>query len=450
MNCHLFAYLNLLWVGIYITYLVYSSKIISKYNHSYNSKYIQKYLENWNSYPITDISLVKDNENQCNETIGYFPGTETFCDCKGSLSKGFCKNTDTKKCHTIFFFSDQLEVKKWNNKSFCITRLNISYKELREKYVREQCNKNEKETDCGYFDSSQKNKLCLIEDEITKCPINGINITNKKSFDIEIIEDENKTIMTNITLSSEELPCSHSYEGLFGQSDFKYNKLKGNKNCETSINDSIYDERYENIDTCSLEELGSYNSFYNGYIDKSEKLNETYYEYVSLSYTGYFEMTDNAFKKFKEDKEFIKVNLSNGLMITVIVFTSIFLLINAGFCIFAVLSCLEVCDLREEYLDEPLLGELVVKYFGWILNGIFLLIINIKYFNKRKNIKNTIKDSFNNDKVTIYAYDLAFDKFYKVKTLLIIFDILFGVEIVSIIIGNLIYYYCPSQLGNDY
>ena len=161
-------------------------------------------------------------------------------------------------------------------------------------------------------------------------------------------------------------------------------------------------------------------------------------------------MTDKAFKKFKEDKEFIKVNLSNGLMITVIVFTSIFLLINAGFCIFAVLSCLEVCDLREEYLEEPLLGELVVKYVGWILNGIFLLIINIKYFNKRKNIKNTIKDSFNNDKVTIYAYDLAFDKFYKVKTLLIIFDILFGVEIVSIIIGNLIYYYCPSQLGNDY
>ena len=87
MNCHLFAYLNLLWVGIYITYLVYSSKIISKYNHSYNSKYIQKYLENWNSYPITNITLV-DDETQCttgtNKTIGYFPGTETFCDCNGS------------------------------------------------------------------------------------------------------------------------------------------------------------------------------------------------------------------------------------------------------------------------------------------------------------------------------------------------------------------------------
>ena len=284
MNCHFFAYLNLLWVGIYITYLVYSSKIISKYNHSYNSKYIQKYLENWNSYPITNISLV--NETKCNETIGYFPGTETFCDCNGSLSKGFCKNTDTKKCHSIFFFSDQLEVKKWNNKSFCITRLNKSYKELRENYVRKKKCHDLNENDCGYFDNSQENKLCLPKDEKMNCPINGINITNTESFDIEIIEDENKTIMTNITLSSEELPCSHSYEGLFGQSDFKYNKLKKNKNCEIYINNSNYDERYENIDTCSLEELGSNNLFYYGYIDKSKKLREKYNENVSLSYTG--------------------------------------------------------------------------------------------------------------------------------------------------------------------
>ena len=445
MNCHLFAYLNLLWVGIYITYLVYSSKIISKYNHSYNSKYIQKYLENWNSYPITNITLV-DDETQCTtgtiETLGYFPGTETFCDCNGSLSKGFCKNKDTSKCHTIHFFSDELEVKKWDDKSFCIKRLDKNYIKLRENNVKETCYE-EKEINCGYFDSSHKKYLCLQKGEI--CPIKKIILDDSESS-----EDEDNQIITSITLSSEKLPCPHPYEGLFGQSDFKYNKLKGNKNCETSINDSIYDERYENIDTCSLEELGTNNSFYKGYIDKSEKLSEKYFENVSLSYTGYFQMTDKAFKKFKENGDIIKINLSNGLMITVIVFTSICLLINAGFCIFAVFSCLEICDLREEYLDEPLLGELVMKYIGWILNAIFLLIINIKYFNKRKNVKNTIKDSFNNDKITIYAYDLAVDNFYKVKPLMIIFDILFGVEFVSIIFGNLIYCYCPNQLGNEY
>ena len=112
--------------------------------------------------------------------------------------------------------------------------------------------------------------------------------------------------------------------------------------------------------------------------------------------------------------------------------------------------CLKIFDLREEYLDEPLLSELIIKYIGWILNFIFLLIINIKYFKKRKSIKNTIKDSFDNDKISIYAYDLACDNFYKVKTLLIIFDILFGVEIISIILGNIMLLYCPSELGNDY
>ena len=449
MNCHLFAYLNILWVGIYITYLVYSSKIISKYNHSYNSKYIQKYLENWNSYPITNITLV-DDETQCttgtNKTIGYFPGTETFCDCNGSLSKGFCKNKDTNKCHTIHFFSDELEVKKWNKKIFCISRLDKTYTKLRENNVKESCYENE--TNCGYFDSSHKKNLCLLKGET--CPIKEFILDDSESFDIEIIEDEDNQIITNIILSSEELPCSHSYEGLFGQSDFKYNKLKGNNYCKTKVNGFEFDVRYKNVNTSTLEELGSCNLFYENYINESETLKKSYNEKVSLSYTGYFEMTDKAFKKFKENQDFIKINLSNGLMITVIVFTSICLLINAGFCIYAVFSCLEICDLREEYLDEPLLGELVMKYFGWILNAIFLLIINIKYFNKRKSVKNTIKDSFNNDKITIYAYDLAVDNFYKVKPLMIIFDILFGVEFVSIIFGNLIYCYCPNQLGNEY
>ena len=141
--------------------------------------------------------------------------------------------------------------------------------------------------------------------------------------------------------------------------------------------------------------------------------------------------------------------MSNALMIIVIVITSIFLLINAGFCTYAVLSCLEVCDIREQHLSETLLIEIVLKYFGSLSNGILLLIINIQYFIKRKNIKNTIKDSFNHD-YTIYAYDLAVDNFYKVKTLIFIFDILFGVEIVSMIFGNLIYFYCPSILGNAY
>ncbi len=446
MNCHFFAYLNLLWVSIYITYLVYSSKIISKYNHPYNSKYIQKYLENWNSSPIIDISLV-DDETQCttgtNETIGYFPGTETFCDCNGSLSKGFCKSNDTSKCHTIHFFSDELEVKKWDNKSFCIKRLDKTYTELRENNVRETCYE-ENETNCGYFDSSHKKNLCLLKGEI--CPIKVIN--DKESFDIEIIEDEDNQIITSITLSSEELPCSHPYEGLFGQSKFKYNKLKGNNYCKTKVNGFEFDERYKNIDNCTLEELGSYNSFYEDYINQSEKLKKTYNENVSLSYTGYFEMTDKAFKKFKENGDIIKINLSNVLMITVIVFTSVCLLINSGFCIYALLSCCEVCDIREQNLDEYLLFELILKYFGWVLNGIFLLIINIKYFHKRKNVKNTIKDSFNNDKISIYAYDLAVDNFYKVKTLIIIFDILFGSEFVSMVFGYSIYFYCPSILGN--
>ena len=449
MNCHFFAYLNLLWVGIYITYLVYSSKIISKYNHSYNSKYIQKYLENWNSSPIIDITLV-DDETQCtekNKTIGYFPGTETFCDCNGSLSKGFCKNNDTNKCHTIHFFSDELEVKKWDNKSFCIKRLDKNYIKLRENNVREKCYE-ENETNCGYFDSSHKKNLCLLKGET--CPIKEFILDDSESFDIEIIEDEDNQIITSITLSSEKLPCPHPYEGLFGQSDFKYNKLKGNNECKTEVNGLNLDVRYKNVNTCTLEELGSCNLFYENYINESETLKKSYNEKVSLSYTGYFEMTDKAFNKFKKNGDIIKINLSNGLMITVIVFTSICLLINAGFCIYAVFSCLEICDLREEYLDEPLLGELVMKYFGWILNAIFLLIINIKYFNKRKNVKNTIKDSFNNDKITIYAYDLAVDNFYKVKPLMIIFDILFGVEFVSIIFGNLIYCYCPNQLGNEY
>ena len=306
MNCHLFAYLNLLWVGIYITYLVYSSKIISKYNHSYNSKYIQKYLENWNSYPITNITLV-DDETQCttgtNKTIGYFPGTETFCDCNnGSLSKGFCKNKDTSKCHTIHFFSDELEVKKWDNKSFCIKRLDKTYTELRENNVREKCYENE--INCGYFDSSHKKNLCLLKGE--NCPIKVINDT--ESFDIEIIEDEDNQIITSITLSSEELPCSHPYEGLFGQSKFKYNKIKGNNYCKTKVNGFEFDVRYKNIDNCTLEELGSYNSFYENYINESETLEKTYNEKVSLSYTGYFEMTDKAFKKFKENGDIIKIN----------------------------------------------------------------------------------------------------------------------------------------------
>ena len=446
MNCHFFAYLNLLWVGIYIAYLVYSSKIISKYNNSYNSKYIQKYLENWNSKPITNISLV-GNETQCNEIIGYFPGTNTFCDCKGSLSEGFCKNTDTNKCHTIFFFPDQLEVKKWNNKYFCITRLDKSYKELRKKYLRKSCD-DSNEKDCGYFDFSHKNKLCLPNGE--NCPIHGFIKNDTENFDIEIIEDEEYPILTNIILSSEKLPCSHSYEGLFGQSKFKYNKLKGNNKCKTEVIKGFkYDERYKNIDNCTLKELGANNSFYKDYIDKSEILIKTYYENVSLSYTGYFEMTDKAFKKFKENGDIIKIKMSNALMIIVIVITSIFLLINAGFCTYAVLSCLEVCDIREQHLSETLLIEIVLKYFGSLSNGILLLIINIQYFIKRKNIKNTIKDSFNHD-YTIYAYDLAVDNFYKVKTLIFIFDILFGVEIVSMIFGNLIYFYCPSILGNAY
>lgn len=473
MSCHLYAFINIFWVGIYITYLVYSSKIISKYKHPYNSKYIQKYLENWNSYPITNITLV-DNESDCDSsedeilTFAHFPGTEVFCDCNGSLSNGFCKNPEKDECHTIYFFPDQLNVTKWKNKFFCATKLNMSYDKLREyeKDKNEQCEKN-----CGFFDSSNNTILCF-DDIYSDCPINGINITtknnrhnkvyindvnkieddenndNSESIEIEIIRDENLSIMTNITLSSGNAVCSHPFEGLFGQSDFKYNKLKGNKNCETSINGNN-DERYKIIDKTEFEKLGSYNLFYNNYINISEKLKESYNKEVSMSYTGYFYMNKNFYNnKFKGD--IVKISLSNGLMITVIVFTSIFLLINAGFCIFAVLSCLEICDLREEYLDEPLLAELVIKYIGWVLNFIFLLIINIKYFNKRKSIKNTIKDSFENDKISIYAYDLACDNFYKVKTLLIIFDILFGVEIISIILGNIMYLFCPSELGNDY
>ena len=479
MSCHLYAFINIFWVGIYITYLVYSSKIISKYKHPYNSKYIQKYLENWNSYPITNITLV-DDESDCYSsddeeilTFAKFPGTEVFCDCNGSLSNDFCKNPEKEECHTIYFFPDQLDVKKWKNKYFCAIKLNMSYDELRkyEKDKNENCKKN-----CGFFDSSKNTILCFDDINNSNCPINGIKIKtknnrynkvyiddinekeddennddNSESFDIEIIRDENLSIMTNITLSSGETVCSHPYEGLFGQSEFKYNKLKGNNICSTSINDSNNDERYTFIDKTEFEKLGKYNLFYNNYVNISKELKDSYNNEVSISYMGYFHMSNDIYNdKFKEKRDIVKISLSNGLMITVIVFSSIFLLINAGFCIFAVLSCLEICDLREEYLDEPLFAELVIKYIGWVLNFIFLLIINIKYFKKRKSIKNTIKDSFDNDKISIYAYDLACDNFYKVKTLLIIFDILFGVEIISIILGNIMLLYCPSELGNDY
>ena len=188
------------------------------------------------------------------------------------------------------FFPDQLEVKKWNNKYFCITRLDKSYKELRKKYVRKSCNDSNGK-DCGYFDFSHKNKLCLPNGE--NCPIHGFIKNDTENFDIEIIEDEEYPILTNIILSSEKLPCSHSYEGLFGQSKFKYNKLKGNNKCKTEVIKGFkYDERYKNIDNCTLKELEANNLFYKDYIDKSEILIKTYYENVSLSYTGYFEMTD--------------------------------------------------------------------------------------------------------------------------------------------------------------
>jgi len=479
MSCHLYAFLNIFWVGIYITYLVYSSKIISKYKHTYNSKYIQKYLKNWNTPPILNIRLVKE-KNDCSSdtekilTLGHFPGTKVFCDCNGSMSGGFC-NQEKEECHTIYFFSDQLDVDKWKNRYFCVTYLNISYEELRDKYERDT--KDDCNNICGFFDSSNTSIMCLDNNIYNiKCPINGINIINKKSIsnklyisdkneiedddnnedseniEIEMIEEEEDLpIMTDITLSSGESVCSHPYEGLFGQSDFKYNILKGNNKCETSINDNKYDTRYNNIDKTTLEKLGSYNLFYYNYIDLSEKLNESYNTEVSISYTSYFHMNKKIYNnKFKKNGDIVKINMSKGLLITVIVFSSIFLLINVGFCLFAVLSCLEICELREEYLEEPLLAELIIKYIGWVLNFIFLLIINIKYFKKRKSIKNTIKDSFEGDQISIYAYDLACDNFYKVKTLLIIFDILFGVEMISIVLGNLMYCFCPSELGDDY
>ena len=127
-----------------------------------------------------------------------------------------------------------------------------------------------------------------------------------------------------------------------------------------------------------------------------------------------------------------------------------FLLINTGFCIFAVFSCLEICDLREEYLDEPLLVQIIFRWLMWTLNLIFLIIINVKYFKKRNDVKNTIKDCFENDEISIYAYNLACDKFYNIKNYFIIFDILFGFELLTNIIGNSMFCICESELGENY
>jgi hypothetical protein len=469
MSCHLYAFLNLIWVGIYITYIVFSGKIIKKYNHSYNSKYIQKYLDNWASKPISSIKFVSNITTDCKDgniiTLANFPGTKTFCDCNGTFSKGFCKTEDFYDCKSFYFFEEDLKVTKWiNDKYLCVFYSDFTYQYIRENLRYKNC---ENKKDCGYFDSFRDSKICL-SDTKQDCPIKKIPPSIKKKVvrylsdaneeidynsesESESSSDSNDMIITNITLSSGNLPCFHPYEGLFGENEFKYNNLKGKKNCETKTNNhDEYDHRYNNFETTKLEKLGEKNNFYYGYLNSSTEFKNQYNENVSLSYTGYFGLSNDCYEKYKNDSDIVNLKMSKSLLITIIVLTSVFLLINFGFCLFAVFSCLEICDLREEYLDEPLTVQIIFRWLMWTLNLIFLTIINIKYFKKRNNVKNTIKECFVNDDISIYAYNLACDNFYNIKNYFIVFDILFGVELLTNIIGNSMFCLCESELGQNY
>ena len=248
---------------------------------------LEKEIKNWN---VTLIKEIKVFNNSC--PIGYeplissvFKGSYDVCDCTNSTSEKYkglifydiCEKEQGIANCTIHIGEKERKISNWRGKAICIKRtIDLNYFYYLNKIKTLTCRKSE------YYIDTEGNELCPKVSEVN--PINylkidvpnlKINYTNEIPINKEssIYWSNNypyKTIIANVEITSNDRICASSFEGKFSENKHVYNKLYGNSTCKTSINNSLFDERYNLIDEGV------------NYIDTLKQNNITKYNYLDI------------------------------------------------------------------------------------------------------------------------------------------------------------------------
>lgn len=286
------------------TYLIFIVEIILccrlLYYTQFEILYIKDNFFGFSERPIKSINLPIENEcPKGQEMLKYwtFPGTKDGCFCNGKIKISECTEDDLKNnCQSISSI-DEVDFYKWKNTSLCITYYEKDYITL----LKDNTNKNENYTDCGYLDNNN-NKLYISQESI--CPINSIIISTSTDMPdyTQIRLDNNyylyysnkkntEKIINDIRISDSDKLCISPDDIIL--SDSNYILDIGINSCTSLTNQSI-DDSYTLLDEMNKMELWNNNGLTK---DKFDKLIGYNYENLNNTKTGLYYRGFHGIKK---------------------------------------------------------------------------------------------------------------------------------------------------------
>jgi len=157
----------------------------------------------------------------------------------------------------------------WRGNNICISRLKQNFWNLEFSSTNTSCPSNTKQ--CGYLDTF-KNFLCVNKDVI--CPITNLDILSQNdrpsytaytkiplnnNYNLYFSNANNaKPIITNI-IPSQNKVCALPNEGALNENTYILNNEKGPSSCQTTINNTLFDNRFTYLDSDVLNNFYSYN-----------------------------------------------------------------------------------------------------------------------------------------------------------------------------------------------
>ena len=242
--------------------------IISLIILNYSSKILTREKENWSLKPIINIS-VSDNFD-CPEEYeplihSNYKGFYTHCDCtystnekyKGMIILDICEKNQGESNCTIILGEKEKNIYKWRGKTICVLRMkSFNYHH----YISYE--RTDKICEINGIIDTENNPACY--EDFAVRPINYFEICKegeeKYNNSIKLKLDEqfniyysydhyNESLVIDVYLTSNKGVCSLYNEGIFTQNENIVNKLNGNSDCISEINNNKYDTRYKLLDS---------------------------------------------------------------------------------------------------------------------------------------------------------------------------------------------------------
>ena len=461
--------------------------IISSYSLSFSKYIFEDLMNNWQKYPIEDISLSVNGT--CDYGYSplinneYWPGTTNGCKCPFTLTTSSCDSKDYL-CYTVWSRNPR-PLKYWRRSLLCAKPFHLNYLNFSLNIPKRKGECAFGYKNCGEVDTLG-NDLCI--EEKFKCPItnikivdavnvnqtpslrkykalklndgtyllfgNGLNETYKRNLEnkrelADFITVNNKVVVD--LKFSEGQVCVNPYQK---NTRFKQYKLMKNLDaytCRAEVDNLIYDDRFDRIDTYSLANIYQENNVIQvinelpSYPRENLNANIDLYtrDYIGIKYNC---LNDEYFSPYMMNQNSIlisKIFTTNNIMLVLSIIIMIFFIISKCFDFkvhqnnsdSSLFSCLFFTDLILIFLILAFFISLISCYFA--INRTNDIFINFKSMNCGDQMTNKIFINFG-------------ERIFSAKSMTIVMIIITFLSIITQPITYLIVYSkCYRSIRNE-